>query len=117
MTSASSRVSRFLHRLGAVSAGERVAGAVGLIVTGWVVLYAAFGFPSWMASALEVVAAAVTLVMVFVIQHSQQRTEAATQLKLDELVRSSDADSRVAEIEADDDELEHRRSHRRAESG
>ena len=45
-----------------------------------------------MATALEVVAASTTLVMVFVIHHTQRRREVAVHLKLDELVRSSDAD-------------------------
>jgi low affinity Fe/Cu permease len=47
--------------------------------------------------------------MVFVILHTQRRIELATQLKLDELVRATDADDSVAEIEAtDDDALERR---------
>jgi low affinity Fe/Cu permease len=103
-------MSRTLHRIGEVAAGERAASVVGVVVTVWIVAYALAGFPDWMATALMVVAAAVTLVMVFVIQHTQRRLECATQLKLDELVRASDADDSVAEIEvADDDELERQR--------
>jgi low affinity Fe/Cu permease len=110
-----SPVSRLVHKVGAVAAGEYAAAAMGIAVVAWLAAYAVRGFPSWMGEALQVVAAAVTLVMVFAIQHSQRRTEAAIQLKLDELVRSSDADDRLAEIEADDDELERRRRHRHAE--
>jgi low affinity Fe/Cu permease len=77
-------------------------------VVAWLVAYAVAGFPRWMASALEVVAAATTLVMVFVIQHRQQRQEEAVQLKLDELVHASDADDGVARIEERGDELERR---------
>jgi low affinity Fe/Cu permease len=103
-------MSRALHRVGKVAAGERAATVVAAVVAVWIAAYAIAGFPDWMATTLMVVAAAVTLVMVFVIQHTQRRLECATQLKLDELVRSSDADDSVAEIEvADDDELERQR--------
>ena len=103
-------MSRALHWIGELAAGERAATVAAVLVAVWIVAYAAAGFPSWMATALMVVASAVTLVMVFVIQHTQRRLECATQLKLDELVRSSDADDSVAEIEvADDDELERQR--------
>ena len=49
-----------------------------------------------------------TFVMVFVIQHTQQRQVAATQRKLDELIRSStEADpTLIAVEEAPDDDLE-----------
>ena len=72
--------SRLVHRVGAIAASERAAGAVGVVVVGWLAAYATLGFPSWMANALQLVAAAVTLVMVFVIQRSQRRIELATQL-------------------------------------
>ena len=79
----------------------------------WLVGYLVLGFPTWMANVLQVTAAAVTLVMVFVIQHTQRRVEIATQLKLDELVRTSDADDRLAAIETeDDDELQRQRQRR-----
>ena len=108
-------MSRGLHWIGEVAAGERAATAAGVVVASWIVAYAIAGFPTWMATALMVVASAVTLVMVFVIQHTQRRLECATQLKLDELVRSSDADDAVAEIEvADDDELERQRARKSA---
>lgn len=108
----SNALSRFLRRCGDISAGERTATAVGLIVTAWLIGYGLAGFPTWMATALEVTAAAATLIMVFVIQHTQRRIEVATQLKLDELVRSSDADDTLAEIEADEAEFERRRAGR-----
>jgi low affinity Fe/Cu permease len=99
--------------LGALTAGEHVGFTIAVAVTVWLVIYALTGFPDWMATALQVTAAAVTLVMVFVIQHTQQRVEAATQLKLDELVRDSGADDDVAGIEAaTGDELERQRARR-----
>jgi low affinity Fe/Cu permease len=52
----------------------------------------------------------VTLVMLFVIQHTQSRHQLALQLKLDELIRTSPAaDDQVVRIEAADvDELDER---------
>jgi low affinity Fe/Cu permease len=46
------------------------------------------GFPSSWVAAFEVSVSAVTLVMVFAIQHTQGREQAATQRKLDELIRA-----------------------------
>jgi len=106
-------ISRGLHQIRVVAGGEKLAAGIALVVVVWVTAYVLAGFPAWMASALEVVAAAVTLVMVFIIQHAQRRQEMATQLKLDELIRASDADDVVAEIEeADGDELERQRARR-----
>ena len=102
-------LSRALHRIGEVAAGAWTGTVVGVVVVLWVASYVIAGFPRWMADALEVTAAATTLVMVFVILHTQRRVELATQLKLDELVRVTDADDAVAQIEtADDDALERR---------
>jgi low affinity Fe/Cu permease len=49
---------------------------------------AVLGFPARWVSAFEISIAAVTLVMVFAIQHTQGREQAATQRKLDELIRA-----------------------------
>jgi low affinity Fe/Cu permease len=103
------QASRALHWVGEIASGERVAASVAAVVIGWLTIYAICGFPTWMATTLEVLAASITLVMVFVIQHTQRRRQFATQLKLDELVRSlSGADDAVAGIEANDEELERR---------
>ena len=66
------------------------------------------GFPGWWETTLYSVTGSVTFVMVFVIQHTQQRQTAATQRKLDELLRSSaDADSTLVAVEeASDRDLE-----------
>lgn len=49
--------------------------------------------------------AGVTLVMVFVIQHTQSREQTATQLKLDELIRAlPKADGDLVHVEAGQDE-------------
>jgi low affinity Fe/Cu permease len=67
----------------------------------------AFGVPdSWLAK-FSAGAAGITLVMVFVIQHTQSREQLATQLKLDELIRAlPQADDHLVHVEdGSDDEL------------
>ncbi len=51
----------------------------------WVLLSVAFGFPNVWERAFQTLVAAVTVVMVFVIQHTRARHQAATQRKLDEI--------------------------------
>ena len=53
-----------------------------------VVVGATLGFPSSWVAGFEVIVSAITLVMVFAIQHTQGREQAATQRKLDELIRA-----------------------------
>lgn len=81
--------------------------AAGLVV-GWGVVGAVTGFPAWWQTVLYSVTASVTFVMVFVIQHTQGRQIAATQRKLDELIRTTaPADnSLIAVEEAPDAELQ-----------
>ncbi len=77
-------------------------------VVAWMVVGAATGFPKWWQIGLESVTGSVTLVMVFVIQHTQERQTSATQRKLDELIRSSvhADDSLIAVEEAPDEQLQ-----------
>jgi len=66
--------------------------AVALVVTAavisLVVAIAVLDFPTDWVAAFELSASSVTLVMVFAIQHTQGREQAATQRKLDELIRA-----------------------------
>jgi low affinity Fe/Cu permease len=48
----------------------------------------ALRFPGTWVDGFEIFASAATLVMVFAIQHTQGREQAATQRKLDELIRA-----------------------------
>jgi low affinity Fe/Cu permease len=101
-------VSRFLHRLGDASS-HAAAGLIAMVaVAGWIAYGAVIGFPDWWETAMYVTTSAVTLVMVFAIQHTQSRQQLATQRKLDELVRSMpDADNRLIAAEsASDEELD-----------
>jgi len=73
----------------------------------WVLFSAAFGFPPRLEAVFQTLAAATTLAMVFVIQHTQARAQAATQRKLDEILRASpEADNTMITLEeAPDNEL------------
>ena len=66
------------------------------------------GFPESWEVAFSTLAAAVTLVMVFVLHHTQRREQVATQLKLDELIRAiPQADDHYVRVQAaTDDEVE-----------
>ncbi len=101
------RLSRVLHVVGDFTSRAVVAVVVAVVVGVFLVALGVAGFPASWEAAFATVAAAVTLVMVFVIQHTQSRQQVATQLKLDELIRSSpQADDLLVHIEAaHDDEL------------
>jgi low affinity Fe/Cu permease len=74
---------------------------------GWVALSAVYDFPDQWEKIFQTLVAAITLVMVFVIQHTQARHQAATQRKLDEILRVlPEADNSLLALEhASDDEL------------
>jgi low affinity Fe/Cu permease len=73
----------------------------------WVLFSVAVGFPARWESVFQALVAAITLAMVFVIQHTQSRQQAATQRKLDEILRAlPGADNSLLTLEhASDDEL------------
>ena len=100
-------LSRFIHWIGEGTSRASVAGIVALAVVIFLIVLASDGFPSAWEGAFATVASAITLAMVFVIQHTQSRQQVATQLKLDELIRSVPrADDLLIHVEsADDDEL------------
>lgn len=97
-----------LHRLGAWSAKAQAGVTVAVILLAWAVVGIATGFPSWWQITLYSTTSAVTVVMVFAIQHTQRREQLVTQRKLDELVRAQPhADNRMVRAEAAPDaELE-----------
>ena len=81
-------VSRAVYRVDHASSLPGVAMTVTVALIGLVVAGAVLGFPAGWVAGFEVGASAVTLVMVFTIQHTQDREQAATQRKLDELLRA-----------------------------
>jgi low affinity Fe/Cu permease len=106
------RISRVLQRMGEATSRASTAVAVAVALLVFVVILGAEGFPSTWETAFSTVAEVITLVMLFVIQHTQSRHQLVMQLKLDELIRSSpQADDRVVKLEvAADDELMQRES-------
>lgn len=79
--------SRFLHRLGELSAST-MAALLAAVISALFLLIAltAPRATPWL-TAFEALAAAVTLVMVFALQHTQARQQIALQRKLDEILR------------------------------
>jgi low affinity Fe/Cu permease len=73
----------------------------------WVLYSAVFRFPARLETVFQTLAAATTLAVVFVIQHTQARAPEATQRKRDEILRASpDADNSLITLEeAPDNEL------------
>jgi low affinity Fe/Cu permease len=73
----------------------------------WVLLSLAAGFPGRWETVFQTLVAALTLAMVFVIQHTQARQQAATQRKLDEILQAlPGADNALLSLEdASDGEL------------
>ncbi len=99
--------SRVLHRIGEASE-HSTAGlvAAGALLT-WLAVGIGIGFPPWWENVLFIASSSVTVVMVFVLQHTQARQQAVTQRKLDELLRAHpSADDRLIALEdASDNEL------------
>ena len=104
------RISRILHWIDELTARSGAALLAALAVTGFGVALAIDRFPPNWESGFAAAAAAVTLVMLFVIQHTQNRHQLALQLKLDELIKASPAaDDQLVRIEAAaGDELDER---------
>jgi low affinity Fe/Cu permease len=78
----------------------------------WIVVVLT-GFDPDLQVDFATVCSGITVTMVFVLQHTQRRAQQATQLKLDELIRSlPQADDRVVRVEESSDaeigELEQR---------
>jgi low affinity Fe/Cu permease len=80
--------SRILHRLGQFSAHAGAGLLVAGLVLGWLVVGVIVNFPAWWDNALYIASSLITLIMVFAVQHTQARQAAATQRKLDELLRA-----------------------------
>jgi len=95
-----SRADRYASRPSAAIIVVAAAGA-------WLIISIVAGFPARWEVAFQTVVAALTLVMVFVIQHSQVRHQRASQRKLDEILLAlPGTDNALLTLEhASDDEL------------
>jgi low affinity Fe/Cu permease len=95
--------SRFLHRVSAASASTAAAVSAATVSAAFF-LGALLGPTTEWLTAFESFAAAVTLIMVFVLQHNQSREQLAVQRKLDELLRAlPGADPKLMRLEAASD--------------
>jgi low affinity Fe/Cu permease len=99
--------SRFLHAVDRIASRPRLAIVLITADVLWVLFSIAFEFPSRLEVGFETLVAAITLAMVFVIQHTQARQEAVTQRKLDEILRALPAadNSLITLEEAPDSKL------------
>jgi low affinity Fe/Cu permease len=102
------RISRVLHAIGDLTSKASAALCAAAVVIIFAIVLAIDGFPLNWETSFSAVASGVTLVMLFIIQHTQSRHQLALQLKLDELIRTSPAaDDQLVHIEiADDAELD-----------
>jgi low affinity Fe/Cu permease len=80
---------RFARHVKAGAGSVAAAAVVLCIATGWVVLGALTDFPRWWELMATVGVPFVTLLMVVVLQLTQNHDDRATQLKLDELIRAT----------------------------
>lgn len=80
--------SRALYRIEHYSSLAGVALVAPFVFVCLAVASAGLGFPNHWVAGFEVGTSTVTLIMVFTIQHTQTREQAATQRKLDELLRA-----------------------------
>lgn len=101
-------LSRIFHIIDAVTSRATASAVVFVAVVASLVAIGFVGFTSELQYVFTTIAASITLVMVFVIQHTQSRQQLALQIKLDELLLSMpQADNRFVHIEVgSDDELQ-----------
>jgi low affinity Fe/Cu permease len=101
------RISRVLHWLGDITSRAGTALLVAFVLLVYLLVLAINSFPGRWQVGFSTVAESITLVMLFVIQHTQSRQQTVLQLKLDELIRSSpSADDLLVHLEgAEDAEL------------
>lgn len=106
-SASSQRISRVLHWVGELTSKVSAAVTVTVVVVVYAIVLAANGFPGRWQMGFSTAAQAVTLIMLFVIQHTQSRQQLVTQLKLDELIRATPhADDLLVHLEvAEDSEL------------
>jgi low affinity Fe/Cu permease len=92
--------SRVLHQLGRFSQSTMASTAALLVSATFLLVALLAPRATPVLTAFEAFAAAVTLVMVFALQHTQARQQAAIQRKLDEILQSlPGADNRLVQLE------------------
>jgi low affinity Fe/Cu permease len=101
-------ISRVFHGIDDLTSRAGASAAVLVAVVVVLILIFVLGVTSALEYGFTAVASGITLVMVFVIQHTQSRQQLALQMKLDELLRAlPEADDHFVHIEVgSDDELQ-----------
>ena len=105
---ASSRFARFATWASHATGHPRVFILAVLIIIAWVVTGPIFGFSDTWQLVINTSTTIITFLMVFIIQNTQNRDSAATQIKLDEIIRSiENANNALLNMEQlDEKELE-----------
>jgi low affinity Fe/Cu permease len=100
-------ISKYLRWISEATSRASAAVAVAVVLLVFLLILGIEGFPTTWLTTFGAIADVITLIMLFVIQHTQSRHQLVLQLKLDELIRSSpQADDRAVKLEvAPDEEL------------
>ena len=86
--------------------GHRVTLAAAIaIVAGWAAVGASMGFPAWWLLGANMFGTLTIVLILLLVQHSKDRNMRAVQVKVDELIRSSEAGNHLIGLEqrADDE--------------
>jgi low affinity Fe/Cu permease len=79
--------------------------AVVAAAVAWIIVSAFAGFPDLLERVFEVLVAALTLALLFIVQHTQARQQSATQRKLDEILHAlPEASDALVRLEHGSDE-------------
>ncbi len=99
--------SRLLHSIDELTSRPATAWLLLTMDMAWVLLSIVIGFPTRLETIFQTLVAALTLALVFVIQHTQAREQLITQRKLDELLRALPRarNDLIALEEASDDDI------------
>jgi len=106
-TAVSRRVSRALHVIGDFTSHASTSAGVAVALAIFFIVLASNHFPDAWQTIFATITESFALIMLFVIQHTQNRQQLVLQLKLDELIRASpNADDLLVHLEvAGDEEL------------
>lgn len=98
------RISRVLHWVDETTSRSLATVMVVIVLIALFIVLAITDFSASWEAGFATAVGAITLVMLFVIQHTQSRHQMVLQLKLDELIRANPhADDLLVHIEAADD--------------
>lgn len=102
------RLTRLSHRATSFAGSVWALGTLVGFVVVWLVVGAVTGWPRWWELAITIGGPVVTLVLVVMLQHAENRNSLALHVKLNELLSALDApdDEVMAAEHEDDDRLE-----------